>query len=184
MFTIAFTGKRPKQLHGYNSYKEYEPLVSQIKHKLKKYADIAKKKNEPLKIVTGGAQGIDQLAFWAANNLKTQGYDIIQHVCIPFTRQPSQWRTTGPFGQEDYYKMLALADDITNLEDLHDANIYALYNIRNAYMIDMADMVIAIALESDCLNGGTGNAVKYTLQKSKIIQGIDPFTLQDYQIGE
>lgn len=93
MFIIAFTGKRPKQLYGYKSYKDYEPLVHFIRDTLQTCADTAAANGETLKIVTGAAQGVDQLAFWAANILKTQGYNLKEYLCnrdtLFFLKQPT-----------------------------------------------------------------------------------------------
>lgn len=66
MMKVAFTGHRPKDLYGYNDRDPYKVVVQKIIENLKALDD-------DLVVITGGAQGIDQLAFWAAEHLKKEG---------------------------------------------------------------------------------------------------------------
>ena len=72
--------------------------------------------------ITGGAQGFDQLAFWAVNSLKKE-YDIQNIVYIPFQGQERLWKKTGMFGQKDYQKMLALADQVINVSETQNLDM-------------------------------------------------------------
>lgn len=51
------------------------------------------------------------MAFWAVNSPKKE-YDIQNIVYIPFQGQERLWKKTGMFGQKDYQKMFALADQV------------------------------------------------------------------------
>ena len=76
--TICFTGPRPAKLYGYTKKEEYQKIVDQLKEVIRGFAKFGIKN-----YITGGAQGFDQLAFWAVNSLKKE-YDIQNIVYIPF----------------------------------------------------------------------------------------------------
>lgn len=63
--TICFTGPRPAKLYGYTKKEEYQKIVDQLKEVIRGFAKFGIKN-----YITGGAQGFDQLAFWAVNSLK------------------------------------------------------------------------------------------------------------------
>lgn len=94
--TICFTGPRPAKLYGYTKKEEYQKIVNQLKEIIRGFAKFGIKN-----YITGGAQGFDQLAFWAVNSLKKE-YDIQNIVYIPFQGQERLWKKTGMFGQKDY----------------------------------------------------------------------------------
>lgn len=78
MRTICFTGPRPNKLYGYKNKEKYQKLVDCIHDFLRGFCRI--ESDEILTVITGGAQGIDQLAFWAANSLKKE-YSL-KNECI------------------------------------------------------------------------------------------------------
>lgn len=84
--TICFTGPRPAKLYGYTKKEEYQKIVDQIKEMIRGFAKFGIKN-----YITGGAQGFDQLAFWAVNSLKKE-YDIQNIVYIPFQGQEHLWK--------------------------------------------------------------------------------------------
>ena len=65
MGTICFTGHRPNRLAGYNSRAPYTMFVRKLKQML-----VPLIRQGYTRFITGGAQGIDQLAFWAVEGLK------------------------------------------------------------------------------------------------------------------
>ena len=103
---MCFTGRRPKDLFGYQKDK-YISLVNKLVTELEKFYlegfDI---------FITGGAQGFDQLAFWAVNKLKQKGYPVKNIVYIPFLKQELKWLEKGLFSQSEYRLMLKMADEI------------------------------------------------------------------------
>ena len=140
--TICFTGPRPAKLYGYTKKEEYQKIVDQLKEVIRGFAKFGIKN-----YITGGAQGFDQLAFWAVNSLKKE-YDIQNIVYIPFQGQERLWKKTGMFGQKDYQKMLALADQVINVSETQNldmtkekAEIDAML-VRNEMMVDNSQMVI------------------------------------------
>ena len=65
---MCFTGRRPKDLFGYN-HDAYIPMVEAIKRDLRGFVS-----NGYTEFISGGAQGFDQLAFWAVNALKREAH--------------------------------------------------------------------------------------------------------------
>lgn len=174
--TICFTGPRPKGLYGYTKKDEYQKVVDQLKEVIRGFA-----KHGIKNYITGGAQGFDQLAFWAVNSLKKE-FDIQNIVYIPFAGQERLWKKTGMFGQKDYQKMLALADQIIDVSkekkiDLlqERGEIKALLK-RNEMMVDNSQMVIGFfpfAKDYQKVKSGTASCLRYADGKIHICQ-IDP----------
>jgi uncharacterized phage-like protein YoqJ/uncharacterized protein YeaO (DUF488 family) len=167
--TIAFTGRRPKDLCGYN-YDNYRTFVKQL-------TDILDGLNQQgySKFISGGAQGFDQLAFWAVNCLKREHTDrhINNVVYVPFRGQECRWAKTGDFSQADYNKMLRFATETIYLsENLTDySQIVNALHSRNHAMIDDCDLLVALYPSDDFMTskGGTAEAMRYAKSVSKPI---------------
>lgn len=106
-------------------------------------------------------------------------------VYIPFYGQDGRWMENGLFGQNEYRRMLSLADDIKCIRDMlpngDRYNIPALMMKRNEAMVDDADIVIALYpfdMDWKTMSGGTANCMRYAHRNHKPIQPIDPFTKQ------
>lgn len=63
--TVTFTGPRPKKLFGYNDKESYQKIVDVLKVQVKDAYD-----NGARRFISGGAQGLDQMAFWAVYSVK------------------------------------------------------------------------------------------------------------------
>jgi uncharacterized phage-like protein YoqJ len=178
--TICFTGPRPAKLYGYTKKEEYQKIVDQIKEMIRGFAKFGIKN-----YITGGAQGFDQLAFWAVNSLKKE-YDIQNIVYIPFQGQEHLWKKTGMFGQKDFQKMLALADQVVNVSEARNldmtkekAEIDAML-VRNEMMVDNSQMVIGFfpfSKDYKKEKGGTASCLRYADGKIHVCQ-IDPKTFE------
>ena len=90
---ICFTGHRPKELCGYNQY-NYMTFVKQLQNIIETQIE-----NGCDTFITGGAQGFDQLAFWAVNNAKKKYNHIKNIVYLPFPNYGERWKKTGLFSQ-------------------------------------------------------------------------------------
>jgi len=179
MKTICFTGHRPIKLHGYIR-EPYLPLVEKLTAWI---IELHENNCAPTKFISGGAQGIDQLAFWAVSHAKKIYPEIINTVYVPFKDQERRWRTNGPFSQEDYHLMLSKADEVVYLQpELTDyGQIKKALFERNHRMVNDSDYVIGVYHGEDfrtAPNGGTAECLKYAIQQNKKITLIDPFTLQ------
>lgn len=161
--TIAFTGSRPSKLCGYDRAK-YDDFV----HWLKQYI-LSLYDNGFTKFISGGAQGFDQLAFWAVNLAKAVHPDIENILYLPFPRQEHLWSKEGLFSKSEYKLIKRYADNIifcSNLDPTSASKAQVskeLYN-RNHCMVNDADEIIALYPDDTWMNnnGGTAECMRYT----------------------
>ena len=130
--------------------------------------------------ITGGAQGVDQLAFWAVEHLKQKYPDKnIQNIlCIPFENFHSKWSKTGLFSQNEFNKILKHADQVKIISPTNEIKAY---QKRNEYMVNHSCTVIAVAkwLTPDQplpSPGGTSNTMQYAKSRNKPIIWLHPIT--------
>lgn len=158
--TIAFTGPRPKKLEGYSSRDPYTAFVKDLKNTLIIYI-----KQGYSNFITGGAQGIDQLAFWAVCGLKKEGYNINNLVYVPYKGQELRWSEKGMFSQAEYNMMLEKADAVVYLKNKLDnlADISKALTERNHAMCDDSDLLIGFYDGDDFMvdTGGTAECLRY-----------------------
>lgn len=169
MKKICFTGRRPKDLCGYVKA-NYTSFVDELVTILKEYI------TEDTEFISGGAQGFDQLSFWAVDKICSDndtGYTVTNTVYVPFRGQERQWLSSGLFSQAEYRLMLSRASRVNYLkETLTDtkAIIRALYD-RNHSMVNDSDMVIALypSDEWQTAKGGTAECMRYAKSHGKPI---------------
>lgn len=178
--TICFTGRRPKHLFGYD-HDSYIPLVNALKDKIRKlhcYLGYTT-------FISGGAQGVDQLAFWAVNALKRdEKLPLVNVLYLPFQGQERIWRDTGLFSKQEYRLMISLADSVqyitpnVNLDNRSQV-VKALYD-RNHAMVNASDICIGVYPDSSwrTSKGGTAECLKYVQASQKSAGIISPTTLQ------
>lgn len=177
--TITFTGHRPNKLYGYNlkhpKYLELNKLLeSMLEEKIKDGYDT---------FITGGALGFDTVAFLSVKNLKKKYPHIKNIMAIPFKNQYIKWNE---YDRRLYATMKTIADEIVYVDTL---DYYKRTNtvegefhsnklkIRNEYMIDNSDFLIAL-WDGD-YKSGTGHCVNYAKKKlSQDIIVIEPQTLE------
>lgn len=158
--TICFTGSRPKNMYGYD-HESYISMVVDLENTIVQLAKHHGFKN----FVTGGAQGFDQLVFWAVNNAKTYNKDLeINNICIiPFKGQEKRWATTGLFSIREYNLMLNKADKVVYLED-HSTDfkqIVKYLDNRNKVMLDLSRTVLGLKDGRTWTGeGGTANCLR------------------------
>lgn len=160
MFTISYTGHRTKDLIGYTG--DYRPIFLQIKDHLQSVLD--QHPGEEFTVITGGDQGVDQMAFWAAYRLKKQ-YNICNVLAVsfnPFNGQEERWPELTKFGKKEYRQMVAKADRVEMLSDNNDNAVQKLDD-RNHWMVDHSDVLICCTPYENILTrpGGTGNCIRY-----------------------
>lgn len=176
--TVCFTGHRAKALCNYEKAK-YEKFVDQLKKLVAELID----NEHVVRFITGGAQGMDQLAFWAVNAVVSGKYDgrprtgIENVVYEPFENYGSNWAKTGLFSQSQYALMKRYA---TNVETLHaePANkneAVKLLTERNHAMVDDSDIVVGLINGYGWTAGidqsGTAECMRYAKETdSSIIQ--------------
>jgi len=155
---IAFTGHRPQKLGGFKP----NPIQDWVKQELRFVIENAVKSGR-LDFMSGMALGVDQ---WAAELILELGGNL--HCAIPFPSQHLAW----PFpSQQHYYAILEKASSIFEVNP--DPYTPEKMNIRNRYMVDHADALVAVW---DGTDGGTANCVEYAQRQNKSIYRINPLT--------
>lgn len=156
---IAVTGHRPSRLN-----KEYDgtgPMSNWIKGKINKVLD----KHGPTMLISGMALGVDMLF---AEIAIERNIDLL--AAIPCKEQEKVW----PQKSQDRYNQILQYDNCSKVYVSENYSGWAMQK-RNQYMIDKADLVIAVWDGS--ASGGTYNAVQYAKNTKKEIITINP---QDY----
>ena len=172
--TVCFTGRRPKDLLSYdNRYKKeyYQSLVDYLKETFRKLYE----EEGYTRFISGGAQGFDQLVFWAVNALKRDGLPLKNIVYVPFQGYESRWQDTGLFSKSDFNLMLSCADEVKILVDHIPSNIPVTLHERNHAMVNDSDLVIGLYPDDSwrtAKKGGTAECLKYSSKKGKEIAQI------------
>lgn len=156
---IAVTGHRPNKLYGYNLNNKKN---LELKEKLKKILI----DNKCTEAITGMALGVDTIFALAVLELKDEGYNIKLHCAIPCRNHSSKWIKESV----DLYNDILSKADVVKLVTDETYKPY-LMQVRNEYMVDLADKIIAVW---DGSSGGTANCVKYAQKKNKEIIRIIP----------
>lgn len=176
--TVCFTGHRPKGIIAYEPYHEstrpkYQKIVDGLVIQIEQLIGLGY-----TNFISGGAQGFDQLAFWAVNKAKQKHPHIQNIVYIPFRGQESRWAKKGLFSQHEYNLMLRKADHVhvcaenVNSGDFKES-VKALMD-RNKHMVNASDYVIG-QFENDSwtdpkTKSGTADCLRYAKQTGKKIQ--------------
>lgn len=142
---LVGTGHRPKYLGGYG--KNISLLLEEI-------CTLELKRLSPSLVISGGALGWDIALAKSAISL-----NIPLDMCIPCKDYDSRWPLESRL---IYREVLNKANSITYM-----GNIYhiSLLDKRNRYMIDKADIVLALFNGEE--RGGTYNAIRYAQLKGK-----------------
>lgn len=159
--TIALTGHRPNKLWGYNmSLPQYAIVKQALKNALDKACATT--------VISGMALGFDQIGAKAA--LET-GRTLI--AAVPFSGQENNWPKTS---QDEYRRLLALADETVIVCN----GSYAPWKMlrRDIWMVDHADLVIALWNGSD---SGTGHTVRYAREKGIPVWVLNPISINNSQ---
>lgn len=166
--TVTFTGHRPRKLCKDLPSRAAYDKATYKPHFMKQLRTAI---NDQIKagyrnFISGGAQGFDQLAFWAVESLKSHyqkadpSIRIQNIVFVPVLHQESRWAEKGSFSQEEYRLMLKKADQVVAVsshpyrKELGSKQM----NERNKAMVDHAGLLIACIND---LSSGTSHAVNY-----------------------
>lgn len=174
IITCCGTGRRPKNLFGYKK-ENYLPIIEKMKKGVRWLYD----EKGVRKFITGGAQGWDQLLFWAVNAVKRDPKysDIINSVYIPFKGQELKWSADGLFGKREYRLILKLADEVKYITNFDNTSSYkdivdAMMS-RNHAMVNDSDYVFGCYQDDSWIlpetKGGTSECLKYSVNNDKDI---------------
>lgn len=158
----SFTGHRPQTLPF--GYKERDPRCKKLKRVLR--AEIIRQiRGGVTHFISGMALGIDMYAAEIVLDLKKKYPCVTLEAAIPCETQALKWREQD---RDRYYGIIEQCDKETLIQKQYSSDCM---HKRNRYMVDQADVVIAV------WNGqpsGTGKTVEYAIEKGKTVAVIDP----------
>lgn len=163
--SVCFTGPRPAHLFSDNPYSldrrpDYQRIVNGIKETVRPLCEQGCRL-----FFTGGAQGFDQLAFWAVHRMKQEYPDLRNVLVCPFDGQEKRWSRYGLFSQKEYQLVRNHADHIltcARLSSTQKSEAVEALHYRNQVMVAMSELVIAYAdPDAETITGGTGHALAF-----------------------
>lgn len=175
--TACFTGHRPNGIVANRPYDEsnrpeYQKIIDRLTPVIEDLVNAGY-----TAFITGGAQGFDQLAFWAVNKVKNRHQEIQNIVYVPFKGQELRWAKKGLFSQHEYSLMLKKADYVhicgkTDATDFRQTVKMLMH--RNECMVNDSSYVIG-QFEDDTwifpqTKSGTANCLRYAKQMGKTIR--------------
>lgn len=110
---------------------------------------------EPDRVISGMAQGWDMAVALAAYCL-----DIPFIAAVPFPGQADRWPEAD---QRTYQMILAEASEVVTLYDSYHPDVY---RYRDEWMVDHADVILALLDPEAPTQSGTGMTVRYANRKS------------------
>jgi len=174
--TACFTGHRPDKLGGYDIN---NPISTKLRHKLlEEVIPILIKKENISRFISGGALGMDMIAFYCVHILKKDFSHIKNILAIPFEKQDKVWSDEQKYW---YRKMRKLADEVVLVDKIKqysiDENIpvgeyhFKKMHKRNEYMVDNSRIIVSVF---DGSKGGTSNCLYYANKMGKSIWRMNP----------
>lgn len=165
---LAFTGHRPESLpYGENELSAMGIAVKAML--LTEIMDSAAKGCDTY--YAGCARGGDLLFAEQVLLVKATEYPDIRLISVvPHEGQANSWSEAW---RDRYFRVLELSSDVVTLSPRYTRDCY---HVRNRYMVDHADTLLALYNGSP--TGGTAYTVNYARQKNKEIIVIDPNTLE------
>lgn len=167
MKTLCFTGHRPGGLpFGENTL---SPRFLLFQTKLLQLID-DKIKDGYDTFLTGCAMGADLIAADAVLKWRLTTYPDLRLICVePFPDYAARW--TG-YWREKYERVTNSADEVISTGEVYTP---ACYDVRNRYMVDNSQALIAIYNGSE--TGGTYNTIRYAMKCGREITVIDVNTM-------
>lgn len=163
----CFTGHRPNKLYGYDIYsKEYMKLGKIIRDYIEKEL-IPKGYNT---FITGGALGVDTIAFLVIQKLKIKYPNLRSIIAVPFLNQSIKWNTTDIQRYEDMKKMADKVIEVDKEMEKQGIKYSSLIGEyckqkmmdRNHFMVDKSDFIIGVW---DGSSSGTKECLDYAAKK-------------------
>lgn len=162
---VAFTGHRPNKFSF--GYDETDKECKRLKELLQVEIEFLIYQGYDY-FITGMALGLDTWAAEIILKLKKENPDIKLEAAIPCKGQDSRWIKES---RERYRRIIEGADYVTYVtEGTFDDNPSCM-NIRNVYMVNQCDYLLAVY---DGSKGGTQHAFDYAKKLGKGISRIHP----------
>lgn len=166
----AVTGHRPTRFKF--KYNEDYTLCKKIKKAILEQFKRMYDEQDVRHIYVGGALGVDMWAGEIALRLKEMpGYGDLQlHIALPFDGHDSKW------DKRSRERMAFLIWHSTECVTIGKTNSSESYYARNRYMVDHADMLLAVFDNEKEMRSGTLHTVNYARKKQMPILLIHPDT--------
>ena len=163
--SCAFTGHRPTRFSF--KYDETHPACIELKKVVAEQIDFLYRQGIT-DFYTGCALGIDLWAGEAVLALAELHPEIKLHCIVPFAAQDQKWTSEQ---QARYHALLDRSNDVVLTQEKYSEDCYY---IRNRYLVDHADVVLAVYDMQANKRSGTGYTVHYAQAQNKPIIAIDP----------
>lgn len=165
--SCAFTGHRPA--HFIFRYNERHPACAELKRVLS--GQILRLYAAGIRhFYTGCALGVDLWAGEAVLSLREQCPGIELICAVPFRGMEQRW---SPEQQRRYRNLLESSSEIFFLSERYSSSCFF---VRNRFLVDRADMLLAVFDRQAEGRSGTGYTVRYAQQRGKPIRLIHPET--------
>lgn len=166
MKTCAFTGHRPQNLpFGFN---EEDERCIDLKKALREQIINLIENEGVTHFISGMAIGVDMYAAEIVLGLKASYLGITLESAIPCEIQAAKWSEAL---RDRYFDIASKCDKETLIQTHYTPDCM---DKRNRYMVDHADVLIAVW---DGSPSGTGKTVRYAHQQGKSVTIIDPVSL-------
>ena len=166
MKTCAFTGHRPQNLpFGFN---EEDERCINLKKVLREQIINLIENEGVTHFISGMAIGVDMYAAEIVLGLKASYPGITLESAIPCENQAAKWSEAL---RDRYFDIASKCDKETLIQTYYTPDCM---DKRNRYMVDHADVLIAVW---DGSPSGTGKTVRYAHQQGKSVTLIDPVSL-------
>jgi len=162
--TLAFTGLRPQKLPF--EFEEESLAYIALKKFLKEQIVELIEKENLCRFISGMALGVDQLCAEIILELKKEYQEITLEAALPCPEQDKIWKQSC---REKYRAILEKCDVIYVVSDVYT---HYCMHVRNRYMVDKCDIVLAVWDEKP---GGTASTVKYAMKLGKEVIAVDPY---------
>ena len=166
--SVCFTGHRPKLLYGYDMSK-YEPLIQTMTVVAERLIQ-----NGFTTFISGGAQGVDQLALVVLKNLKHKYPYIKNIIFVPFENHHKNWGQYGAFGQDMYQGLLSATDEIRYISKVYTKDCY---KKRDLAMVENSSVTIGV-LKPELIRSGTAMTLRAARARNHPTIVIDPDTFK------
>lgn len=168
MNTCAFTGHRSQKLKFLN--KPNDERCMRLKERLNEAVEYVISCNGVTKFLSGMALGVDMLAAEVVLELRESNPQLTLECVLPCADQSIKWSKKE---RDRYEKILSLCDKIVTLQEAYTSDCM---QKRNRYMVDKADIIIAVWDKH--INGGTAKTVEYARSINKPVIIIDPIKIE------
>lgn len=165
--TCAFTGHRPQNLPF--RFNESDKRCIALKKQLRKLIVRLIEQHNVTHFISGMAIGVDMYAAEIVLDLKAKYPHITLESAIPCETQAAKW--SEPL-RDRYFKIAEQCDKETMLQTQYTPD--CMQN-RNRYMVDQADVLLAVW---DGTPSGTGSTVQYAKTQGKAVWILAPYSLE------